>query len=82
MTATSHTPGPWNATANGVHRGTACVALTHMEPREQRLADAKLIAAAPEMAEILRELIQEHGAALPVQLAGRAYGVLAKAGLA
>lgn len=51
-----HTPGQWTASGNGIHVGTRCVATTHMEPREQRTADAKLIAAAPDMLEALRAL--------------------------
>jgi hypothetical protein len=54
---TAHTPGPWVATANGIHKGTQCVALTHMDPREQRHADARLIAAAPDTTEALRGLL-------------------------
>lgn len=60
MSATSHTPGPWKATGNGIHHGTACVAITHMEPREQRQADARLIAAAPEMLAALK-MLQDGG---------------------
>lgn len=49
-----HTPGPWKASGNGVHAGSRCVAITHMEPREQRIDDALLIAAAPEMLAALK----------------------------
>lgn len=42
-----HTKGRVEATGNGVHLlGGRCVALTHMEPKEQRDADARLIAEA------------------------------------
>lgn len=53
---TQHTPGPWIADGNGIHKGTRCVATTHTEPKEQRDADAHLIAAAPDLLEALREL--------------------------
>ena len=52
----AHTPGPWKASGNGVHAGMRCVALTHFEPWEQRAADARLIAAAPELLEAAIEL--------------------------
>jgi hypothetical protein len=42
---TKHTPGLVEATGNGIHSGARCVALTYMEPREQRQADARRIAA-------------------------------------
>ena len=38
------TTGSFAATGNGVHVRTRCVATTHMEPHEQRHADAVLIA--------------------------------------
>lgn len=50
------TPGPWVATGNGIHKGHRCVALTHMEPKEQRDADARLIAAAPDLLAALTRL--------------------------
>ncbi len=49
-----HSPGSWIASGNGVHSGAQCVATTHMEPREQRVADARLIAAAPDLLEALQ----------------------------
>ena len=51
-----HSPGPWKATGNGVHTGIHCVATTHAEPREQRQIDARLIAAAPTMLQLLRQI--------------------------
>jgi len=51
------TPGPWVASGNGVHFGTQCVATTHMEPREQRQADASLIAAAPDLLDACKEAL-------------------------
>jgi hypothetical protein len=61
-----HTPGPWVASGNGVHFGTECVATTHMEPREQRQADARLIAAAPDLLEALRDLEKEFRRVFPI----------------
>lgn len=51
-----HTPGPWVNTGNGIHSGTRCVATTHMNPKEQRDIDARLIAAAPDLLEALKDL--------------------------
>lgn len=55
----AHTPGPWKATGNGIHRGTTCVATTHMDPHEQRAVDARLIAAAPDMLAALKLLVED-----------------------
>lgn len=52
-----HTQGKWVATGNGIHVKTRCVATTHMEPKEQRDIDARLIAAAPDLLEALREMV-------------------------
>lgn len=49
-----HTEGPWDAESNGVHRGAQCIAITHARDGVARVADAKLIAAAPELLEALR----------------------------
>jgi len=38
-----HTPTPWTVSGNGIHKGIQCVATTHMEPKEQRDADAAFI---------------------------------------
>ena len=55
--AAGPTPGPWDATGNGIHKGSRCVALTDMEPREQRVKDAAYIAAACNAApELLAEV--------------------------
>jgi hypothetical protein len=48
------TEGMWVASGNGVHVGIRCVAITYMEPKEQRNADARIIAAAPELVEALQ----------------------------
>lgn len=58
----SHTPGPWEATGNGVHKRASshyagCVATTHNN--ENRKADAKLIAAATELFECLLEVVED-----------------------
>lgn len=44
MTA-EHTQGRAESTGNGIHIGMRCLATTHMEPPEQRQADARRIAA-------------------------------------
>jgi hypothetical protein len=54
---TKHTPGPWEATGNVVHRGIQTVALVYSTPREQCEADARLIAAAPDLLAALKELL-------------------------
>lgn len=51
MSEYKYTPGPWEASGNGVHKFQskhygACVAVTH---GDQRHANAKLIAAAPDL---------------------------------
>jgi hypothetical protein len=73
------TPGPWTASGNGVHKGIRCVATTHND--DHRHADARLIAAAPELLAALRgllDLADESGRGhLPMLDAARA--ALAKA---
>ena len=51
------TPGPWEASGNGIHKRlsphyTTCIAITSQAPREQRVSVARLIAAAPEIYEL------------------------------
>jgi hypothetical protein len=53
-----HTQGKWVATGNGIHVKTRCVATTHMEPKEQRDIDARLIAAAPDLLEACMAAIE------------------------
>ncbi|MGX7706290.1 hypothetical protein [Methylobacterium sp. Gmos1] len=45
------------------------------KPQVDKLADA-----APDMAAILREIVEQHGAKLPVDVASRAMAALIKAG--
>ena len=62
-----HTPGPWNAT---VYSGTfdqplitsneGVIARLHSFPERQHEINAKLIAAAPELLEILQKLIENY----------------------
>ena len=54
-----HSPGPWKATGNGVHVGIDCIAITHADTKEQRIIDARLIAAAPDMLRLLRVLSEK-----------------------
>lgn len=58
MTNTSHTPGPWSSEGNGVHHGYKCVALTYADDQPQRIADARLIAKAPELFKIVQRLVE------------------------
>lgn len=53
---TKHTPGPWVAHSNGVHKGTSCVAITHGDNTH---ANARLIAAAPSLLAALEECERE-----------------------
>ena len=57
MSKLQHSPGPWKATGNGVHVGIDCIATTHADIKEQRIIDARLIAAAPDMLRLLRQIV-------------------------
>jgi hypothetical protein len=56
MNDKEHTPGPWKANGNGVHRGTSCVAIAY-DPSvasgvtDVTVSNARLIAAAPDLLE-------------------------------
>lgn len=70
QTKTSHTPGPWRADRNvegdwEIHAATEhselsfWIATVHAEtPKEQTEANARLIAAAPELLEIARRALE------------------------
>ena len=58
--ARAATQGDTTATGNGVHIRTRCVLTTHMEPPEQRQADARYYAAANPSA--ILELLAERDA--------------------
>jgi hypothetical protein len=85
MTNTTHTHGRIEATSNGLHSGMYCVALTHMEPREQRVADARRIAACWNACqgidtEKLEALTKVAGVDVPVGLARFNYQLTASTG--
>ena len=54
----THTPGPWTIQANGVIRGEATGLFVIDKPESE--SDAKLIARAPTMAELLQDLVAYH----------------------
>ena len=76
MTRAEHTPGPWATTPNGgVHAGTVTVALATQGNADERAADARLIAAAPELLTVLeyaRDGVRRVAAAMPAGERGRA----------
>jgi hypothetical protein len=56
-TVVSHTPGPWTVNERGHVSGKRAVAELYYDPRNPELeANARLIAAAPELLEELRNL--------------------------
>ncbi len=60
------TPGPWRVSGVGIHaivRGDdqTIVAVRHRLPREVHEANARLIAAAPDLYEALAEIVAEWG---------------------
>lgn len=97
MSNTKHTPGPWEVTFNGVIvSSTSCetvaAPLYGFKPIARMEADAKLIAAAPEMAGALRDCAQfllahadmndlTHPDTRTQKLIAAARAALAKAGL-
>lgn len=57
-----HTPGPWHLEHHEVHAGDGCEFIAYFDPRaETGRANARLIAAAPEMFEALRWVLPSHG---------------------
>ena len=58
--AVSATHGEWVASGNGIHVGIRCVATTHADDREQRVADAEHIASfdPATCAELVREVMR------------------------
>ena len=64
----THTPGPWHSNVDEAHRRVVVRAgLTPLaelwmvgQPENQRIADARLIAAAPELLDALRDLVHGH----------------------
>jgi hypothetical protein len=51
-----YTKGPWTANGNGVHKGINAVAIT-LNP-DNKINDAQLISAAPDMYEALISIIE------------------------
>ena len=72
-----NTPGPWHVTRNntGVRSVDAPVCRVWMLRNGQGIANARLIAAAPELLEALKDAL-EH---IPTTLRGRALAAIAKA---
>ena len=62
MSAPAHTPGPWRAAGDHVFsvRGRLTVTRTVYGTEGERLANARLIAAAPELVEALRGMLDKH----------------------
>lgn len=68
MTAPKHTPGPWNSEGpddfgdHNIHEPTCRLAIgavvPNMRPDEEVAANARLIAAAPDLLETLRFLVR------------------------
>ena len=72
MSANTHTPGPWEvldgnrvsvtlpcADVEASGYVSACIAITHSsEPRVDKVANARLIAAAPELLEALQAIVK------------------------
>jgi hypothetical protein len=54
---TRHTPGPWNAEGKAICGDGVVVAHTTMRGGQDWLANARLIAAAPDLLEALREIL-------------------------
>jgi hypothetical protein len=88
----SHTPGPWMAdtvdgftTINVDNRGQTGQTITHMfdrhAPFKNAASNAKLIAAAPELLEAVRELLNCIDPARDWNEAKKARAALAKAGV-
>lgn len=92
---TEHTPGPWKRCERGdysdfdgnsvviVGRNDCCrVAVVHHEGHEEDEANARLISAAPELIETLREIVsltKESVLPNPVQVHAKACAAIAKA---
>ena len=57
----THTPGPWTISPTGlaVYAGPAVIEFTGCDSYEQRHANARLIAAAPDLLEALRLIVEE-----------------------
>ena len=63
MSETKHTPGQWETLDNSIIAGAICIAVIEDDggyeaPADQRLANARLIAAAPELLEALEAILK------------------------
>ncbi len=62
-----HTPGPWRVTGPNVRAGHALLAIVcdhwadEKTPEPEKEANARLIAAAPDLLDALKEITLEHG---------------------
>ena len=77
MTQTTHTPGPWSLRMTGWRTNpaaiysprrpgaVACVPARTSVPLDEQSANARLIAAAPELLEALKNLIEYESGILP-----------------
>lgn len=82
---TKHTPGPW--TARGplvdIPNGPSAIRCSDTgETSEQDCANARLVAAAPDMAEALKAALRCHSIELTDQETGETFGNIIRAALA